>query len=148
LNGVSTSVGVVLRPAGLDASRDLISVLYLKDPTDPQWKNDKGFKDWLVFMQKYYPEGNTSDAINVYGYTVTQAMVHVLKQCGNDLSRANVMRQAANIKELSLPMLLPGIRVNTSPTDFYPLEQMQLARFDGERWVLFGEIFDASKRRR
>ena len=147
LNGVSTSVGAVLKPAGLDASKDIITTIWLKDPTDPQWKNDEGLKDWLAFMQKYYPEGNTSDSFNVYGYTVTQALVHVLKQCGNDLSRANVMRQAANIKNLLLPMLLPGIKVNTSPTDFYPIEQMKLAQFDGERWVLFGEVYDASKKR-
>ncbi len=146
LNNVSSSVGTVMKPAGLDASREIISTFALKDPTDPQWKNDKGFKDWLAFMQKYYADGNTADLFNVYGYTVTQTLVHVLKQCGNDLSRANVMRQAANIKDLSLPMFLPGIKINTSPTDFYPIEQLQLARFDGERWVLFGEIYDASKK--
>jgi branched-chain amino acid transport system substrate-binding protein len=147
LNAVSTSVGAVLRPAGLEASRNIITILYLKDPTDPQWKNDKGFKDWLAFMGKYYPDGNTADGSNVYGYSVTQTLVHVLKQCGNDLSRANVMRQAANIKNLSLPMLLPGITINTSPTDFYPVEQLQLARFDGGRWALFGPLYDASKKR-
>jgi len=147
LNNVSSSVGTVLKPAGIDASKDIVSTFYLKDPTDPQWENDKGFKGWLAFMQKYYPDGNTSDLFNVYGYTVTQGLVHVLKQCGNDLSRVNVMKQAANIKDLSLPMFLPGIKVNTSPTDFYPIEQLQLARFDGERWVLFGEISDASRTR-
>src|SRR5881296_4110941 len=146
LNNVSASVDVVLKPAGLAASRDLITVLYLKDPTDPQWKNDQGMRDWLAFMQKYYPEGNTKDAFNVYAYTVAQGLVHVLKQCGNDLSRENVMRQAANIKNLSLPLLLPGIKVNTGPTDFYPIEQEQLARFDGERWALFGEVHDAGKK--
>jgi branched-chain amino acid transport system substrate-binding protein len=146
LNNVSASVGSVLKPAGLDASKDLITTAYLKDPTDPQWKNDKGYKDWLAFMQKYYPEGNVIDGSNVYGYTVAQGLVYVLKQCGNDLSRANVMKQAANIKNLELPMLLPGIKVNTSPTDFYPIEQEQLAKFTGETWALFGEIYDASKK--
>jgi branched-chain amino acid transport system substrate-binding protein len=146
LNNVSASVGAVLKPAGLEASKDLITALYLKDPTDPQWKNDQGYKDWLAFMKKYYPDGNTDDASNVFGYTVAQGLVQVLKQCGNDLSRENVMKQAANIKDLSLPMLLPGIKVNTSPTDFYPIEQEQLAKFDGERWVLFGEVYDASKK--
>jgi branched-chain amino acid transport system substrate-binding protein len=146
LNNVSASVGAVLKPAGLEASKDLITAQYLKDPTDPQWKNDQGYKDWLAFMKKYYPEGNTEDAFNVFGYTVAQGLVHVLKQCGNDLSRENVMKQAASIKDLSLPMLLPGIKVNTSPTDFYPIEQEQLAKFDGERWVLFGEVYDASKK--
>jgi branched-chain amino acid transport system substrate-binding protein len=145
LNNVSSSVGQVLRPAGVDAAKDLITTLYLKDPTDPQWKNDAGYKDWVAFMQKYYPEGKLEDAFNVYGYAVAQGLVHVLKQCGNDLSRANVMKQAASIKDLALPMLLPGIKVNTSPTDFYPIQQEQLARFDGERWVLFGDVFDASK---
>jgi branched-chain amino acid transport system substrate-binding protein len=146
LNNVSSSVGAVLRPAGLDASKDIITTAYLKDPSDPQWKNDKGYKDWLGFMQKYYPDGNVADVFNVYGYSAAQTVAHVLKQCGNDLSRASVMKQAASIKNLELPMLLPGVKINTSPTDFYPIEQEQLAKFDGERWVLFGEIFDAGKR--
>jgi branched-chain amino acid transport system substrate-binding protein len=146
LNNVSSSVGAVLKPAGLEASKDLITTLYLKDPTDPQWKNDKGYKDWLAFMQKYYPDGNTTDGFNVYGYNTAQGLVHVLKQAGNDLSRANVMKQAASIKNLELPMLLPGIKVNTSPTDFYPIEQEQLAKFNGEIWKPFGEIYDASKK--
>jgi hypothetical protein len=146
LNSVSSSVGVVLKPAGLDASKDIITARYLKDVTDPQWKNDQAYKDWLAFMQKYYPDGSTVDDFNVYGYTVAQGLAQVLKQCGNDLSRANVMKQAASLKDLTLPMLLPGIKVNTSPTDFYPIEQEQLAKFDGERWVNFGELFDASKK--
>ncbi|HEV8310693.1 MAG TPA: ABC transporter substrate-binding protein [Methylomirabilota bacterium] len=146
LNNVSSSVDVVLKPAGLEASRDLVTALYLKDPTDPQWKDDAGMKEWLAFMQKYYPEGNTKDAFNVYGYTVAQTLVHTLKQCGTDLTRQNVMKQAANIKDLALPLLLPGIKINTSPTDFYPIEQEQLAKFDGERWALFGEIYDAGKK--
>src|SRR5436190_784608 len=129
-----------------EASKNLITALYLKDPTDPQWRNDAGMKDWLVFMQKYYPDGNTKDAFNVYAYTVAQGLVHVLKQCGKDSSRENIMRQAASIKDLALPLLLPGIKVNTSPTDFYPIEQEQLAKFDGERWVLFGEVYDAGKK--
>ncbi|MBI3458424.1 MAG: ABC transporter substrate-binding protein [Candidatus Rokubacteria bacterium] len=146
LNNVSSSVGVVLKPAGFEASKGLITTSYLKDPTDPQWKNDAGMKEWLAFMQKHYPEGNTSDALNVYGYTVAQTLVHVLQQCGNDLSRENVMKQAANIKDLALPLLLPGIKINTSPTDYYPIAQERLARFDGERWALFGELYDARKK--
>jgi ABC-type branched-subunit amino acid transport system substrate-binding protein len=146
LNNVSASVDVVLKPAGLEASKGLITALYLKDPTDPQWRNDPGMKEWLAWMQKYYPEGNTKDAFNVYAYTVSQLLVQTLKQCGNDLSRENIMKQAANIKDLALPLLLPGIKINTGPTDFYPVEQEQLARFDGERWVLFGEIYDAGKK--
>jgi len=146
LNNVSSSVSAVLKVAGIEASKGLITVLYTKDPTDPQWKNDQGFKDWLAWMKKYYPEGNVEDGFNVYGYSVAQTMVQVLKQCGNDLSRANVMKQAASLKDFSLPMLLPGIKINTGPNDFYPIEQEQLAKFDGERWALFGEIFDASKK--
>jgi branched-chain amino acid transport system substrate-binding protein len=146
LNNVSASVDVVLKPAGLEASRDLVTALYLKDPTDPQWKDDPGMKEWFAFMQKYYPEGNTKDAFNVYGYTVAQTLIQALKQAGNDLSRENVMRQAASLKDLALPLLLPGVKINTSPTDFYPIEQEQLAKFDGERWVLFGELYDAGKR--
>ncbi len=146
INNVSNSVSAVLKVAGVEASKGLVSTFYLKDPTDPQWRNDPGYKDWLVFMKKYYPEGNTDDSSNVYGYSSSQLLVQVLKQCGNDLSRANVMKQAANIKDLQLPMVLPGIKINTSPTDFYTFEQMQLGRFDGERWALFGELYDANKK--
>jgi branched-chain amino acid transport system substrate-binding protein len=146
LNSVSSSVGVVLKPAGLEASKGLITTFYIKDPTDPQWKKDKAYQDWLAFMKKYYPEGNIEDGFNVYGYSVAQTLIHVLKQCGNDLSRQNIMKQAASIKDLSLPMLLPGVKVNTGADDFYPIEQEQLAKFDGERWALFGELFDASKK--
>jgi len=146
LNSVSSSVGVVLKPAGLEASTGLLTTYYIQDPTDAQWQKLQGYKDWLAFMKKYYPEGSIVDAFNVYGYSVAQTLVHVLKQCGNDLSRENIMRQAANLKDLPLPMLLPGIKINTSPTDFAPIEQEQLAKFDGERWALFGEMFDASKK--
>jgi len=146
LNSVSSSVGVVLKPAGLEASKGLLTTYYIQDPTDPQWKNGQGYKDWLAFMKKYYPEGSIEDAFNVYGYSVAQTLVYVLKQCGNDLSRENIMRQAASIKDLTIPMLLPGIKINTSPTDFAPIEQEQLAKFDGERWALFGEMYDASKK--
>ena len=97
-------------------------------------------KQWRAWMEKYYPDGNIGDGFNTYGYAVAQTMVHVLKQCGDDLTRENVMRQAANLKNLEISVLLPGITINTSPTDFYPIEQVQLARFDGKRWVLFGEV--------
>ncbi len=147
LTTVSTSVGVVLKVAGLDASKGLVTALYMKDPTDPQWKNDPAMKDWLAFMKKYYPEANTDDGANIYGVLATQTLVQVLKQCGNDLSRANVMKQAASLKELVLPLFLPGIKINTGPDDFFPIEQMQLAKFDGERWALFGDVYDASPRK-
>jgi branched-chain amino acid transport system substrate-binding protein len=146
LNSVSTSVGVVLKPAGLEASKGLLTTFYIKDPTDPQWKNGQDYKDWLAWMKKYYPEGNVEDGFNVYAYAVSHTLVQVLKQCGNDLSRANIMRQAANLKDVTVPMLLPGIKINTGPTDFAPIEQEQLAKFDGERWALFGELYDASKK--
>ena len=146
LNNVSSSLGTVLKPAGLDASKGLITALYMKEVTDPQWKNDKGFLEWMAWMKKYYPEGALDDQANGYAYNVAILMAHVIKQCGNDLSRENIMRQAANVKNFDLPLLLPGIKVNTSPTDFAPIEQEQLAKFDGERWVTFGEILDAFRK--
>jgi len=146
LNNVSSSLGTVLKPAGLDASKGLITALYQKEITDPQWKNDKGYLEWVAWMKKYYPDGALDDQANAYGYLVAQTLVHVLKQCGDDLSRANIIKQAASIKDLSLPLLLPGIKINTSATDYAPIEQEQLAKFDGERWVLFGELYDAGKK--
>jgi len=146
LNNVSSSLGTVLKPAGLDASKDLVTALYMKEVTDPQWKNDKGYQDWVAFMKKYYPEGALDDQSNAFGYNVAILMVQVLKQAGNDLSRENVMKQAANVKNFELPLLLPGIKVNTSPTDFAPIEQEQLAKFDGEKWALFGETIEAIKK--
>jgi branched-chain amino acid transport system substrate-binding protein len=146
LNNVSSSLATVLKPAGVEASRGLITALYMKEITDPQWQKDKGFQDWVAWMKKYYPEGALDDQSNAFGYTVAQAMVQVLKQCGNDLSRENIMKQATNLKSLEFPLLLPGIKVNTSPTDHAPIEQEQLAKFDGERWGLFGELYDASKK--
>jgi branched-chain amino acid transport system substrate-binding protein len=140
VNNVSNSVGSVLQPAGLEKAEGLISSFYLKDPTDPQWSKDKGFKDWVDWMKKYYPQGDLADIFNVYGYTVAQSLVQVLQQCGEDLTRENVMRQAVSLKNFDSPMLLPGVRINTGVSDYYPIEQMQLARFDGKRWVLFGEV--------
>lgn len=141
INNVSSSVATVLQPAGLEKSVGVMSSQYLKDPTDPSWKDDKAIKDYLAFMKKYYPDGNSDDIFNVYGYAAAQTLVHVLKQCGDDLTRENVMRQAANLKDLEVAGLLPGIRMNTGPADFYPIEQLQLMRFDGSRWVRFGEVF-------
>ena len=146
LNNVSSSLSTVLKPAGLEASKGLITALYMKEVTDPKWRNDKGFLEWVAWMKKYYPEGALDDQANGYAYNVAILMTHVLKQCGNDLSRENIMRQAASIKDLELPLLIPGIKVNTSPTDFAPIEQEQLARFDGEKWAEFGEIFDAFRK--
>ncbi|HEX6018230.1 MAG TPA: ABC transporter substrate-binding protein [Burkholderiaceae bacterium] len=145
LNNVSSSVGAVLKPAGLENSVGLITTAYLKDPTDPQWANDKGYLDWKAWMEKYYPGGNLIDGFNVYGYTVAQGLTQVLKQCGDNLTRDNVMKQAANL-DMSLPMLLPGVNVKTSPTDYYPIQREQLARFDGKTWVLFGKVYDPSSK--
>jgi ABC-type branched-subunit amino acid transport system substrate-binding protein len=142
LGNVSTSVATVLKPAGLENSKGIISTAYIKDPTDPAWKDDQGIKAWLAFMDKYFPEGDKTNNNNVYGYATAQTMVQVLKQCGDDLTRENVMRQAANLKNFSSDVLLPGIKINTSPNDFFPIEQMQLMRFNGEAWELFGEIID------
>jgi branched-chain amino acid transport system substrate-binding protein len=143
LNNVSSSLATVLKPAGLEASRGLITALYMKEITDPQWKNDKGYQDWVAWMKKYYPDGALDDQSNAFGYTAAQAMTQVLKQCGNDFSRENIMKQAESLKNVEFPLLLPGIKVNTSPTDHAPIEQEQLAKFDGERWVLFGEMLEA-----
>ncbi len=144
LNNVSTSVSVTLKPAGFENSKGILSTFWYKDPTDPTWKDDAGLKQWLAFMDKDYPEGDKTDSVNAYAYTAAQTLVQVLKQCGDDLTRANIMKQAANLHDLELPMLLPGIKVNTSPTDFYPIKQMQMARFDGERWALFGPVISGA----
>jgi len=140
LNNVSASVGGVLKPAGLDNAKDLLTAAYFKEPTDPRWKEDPGFKEWVAFMEKYYPDGDRTRGENVYAHLVGQTLVQVLKQCGDDLTRENVMKQAANLKNFQLGMLLAGIAVDTSPTDFAPIEQMQMGRFDGETWQLFGPV--------
>jgi branched-chain amino acid transport system substrate-binding protein len=140
LNVVSSSIAAVLKPAGMEKAVDIISTAYLKDVVDPAWKDDAGVKDYLAFMKKYYPEGDPNDYSNVYGYTHAQTLIQTLKQCGDDLTRESIMRQAANLKDLELPMLLPGIKINTSPTDFYLIEQEQLVKFDGKRWVPFGKL--------
>jgi branched-chain amino acid transport system substrate-binding protein len=140
LNNVSTSVATVMKPAGLDNSQGILTAVYLKDPTDPQYANDKDFLEWKAWMQKYYPNGNLQDGSNGYGYAVSSLLHQVLKQAGNDLTRANIMKQAASIKDLQLPMIISGIKVNTSPTDFYPIQSVRLARFKGETWEQFGDI--------
>jgi branched-chain amino acid transport system substrate-binding protein len=142
LNNVSLSIGAVLTPAGLDKSVGLITVAYLKDATDAQWENDPAMNDFRAFMTKYYPEGNLKDSSNVYGYSAAQTLVQVLKQCGNDLTRANVMKQAASLKNLQLPLARPGIAINTGPDDFFPFEALQLQRFDGKHWVPFGKVIE------
>ncbi|WP_166299070.1 ABC transporter substrate-binding protein [Bradyrhizobium sp. 26S5] len=140
LNNVSSSIGSVIKPAGFENAQDIISSQYLKDPTDPQWKTDKGMIAWNQFLDKYYPEANRADASVMYAYTVAQGLEHVLRACGDNLTRENIMKQAAGIRDLELGGLLPGVKVNTSATDFAPLSQLQLMRFKGETWERFGEI--------
>jgi ABC-type branched-subunit amino acid transport system substrate-binding protein len=143
LNGIASSVGATLQPAGLANAKDIISDSSFKDPTDPEWRNDAGYSQWLAFMNEYYPYGDKTDNQTVYGYSMAQTMVQVLKQCGEDLTRENVMKQAANL-HLTLPMLLPGIVVNTSPTNFAPVRQAQMRRFNGQRYVPFGAILSGA----
>lgn len=140
LNNVSASVGSVIKPAGFDNSQGIISAAYLKDVSDPQWDNDAGMKEFLNFLAKDFPEGNKLDGSVEVGFAVAQTMVQVLKQCGDNLTRENIMKQAANLKDFRTEVLLPGIKINTSPTSFAPISQLQLMQFKGERWVLFGDV--------
>ncbi len=144
LSSIGASVAATLRPAGLENSKGIVSDFYLKDPTDPEWQNDAGYKWWVGFMDKYYPDGDKTDVNNVYGPSNAATVVQVLKQCGNDLTRENVMRQAANLYNFTLPMLLPGIAINTSETDFAPVKRVRLALFDGARWQLFGPVLSGA----
>ena len=140
LNSVSASVGAVMVPAGPENGVGIFTANYLKDPTDPQFQKGKEWDDWLAWMKKYLPNGDLKDANNVYGYTAAQGLVQVLKQAGDNLTRENIMKQAASL-DMTLPMLLPGINVKTGPDDFYPIEREQLAKFDGKTWVLFGKVY-------
>ena len=138
LNNVSTSIGAVIGPAGVEKAQDIVSVAYLMDALDPQWKDDPGMKAFDEFLAKDFPEGNRADSLVMTGYNMAQTLVQVLKQCGDNLSRENVMKQAANLKNFRTTNLLPGIEINTSPIDFAPIKQVQLRRFKGDRWELFG----------
>jgi branched-chain amino acid transport system substrate-binding protein len=144
LSNVSASVKAAIEPAGAEKAVGIISAGYLKEPTDPQWKDTPEMKDWLAWMKKYNLSGNVADDFNVYGYSVAQTMVAVLRQCGDDLTRRNVMKQAASLHDLKLPMLLPNITVSTSANDFAPIKQMQLMKFNGTTWKLFGDVISAS----
>ena len=140
LNSVSASVGAVMVPAGPENGVGIFTANYLKDPTDPQFQKGKEWDDWLAWMKKYLPNGDLKDANNVYGYTAAQGLVQVLKQAGDNLTRENIMKQAASL-DMNLPMLLPGVNVKTGPDDFYPIEREQLAKFDGKTWLLFGKVY-------
>ena len=143
LNNVSASVGSVLKPAGFDNSQGIITAQYLKDPTDKQWENTEDFKAWVAWMDKWMPGANKADANYVFGYSVATLMQETLKKCGDNLTRENVMKQATNFQKFKLPLLLPGITINTSATDYYPIQSVQLARFKGETWDLFGDVMSA-----
>jgi branched-chain amino acid transport system substrate-binding protein len=143
LNNVSASVGSVIKPAGFDNAQDIISAAYLKDASDKQWDSDAGMKEFYAFMTKEFPEGDKLDGGTVVGFGVAQTLVQVLKQCGDNLTRENVMKQAANLKDFRTEVLLPGIMINTSPSDFAPISQLQLMRFKGDKWELFGDIISA-----
>jgi len=144
LTSVSISVGAVMRPAGLEKGIGIITAGYLKEPTDPQWQDTTEYKEWLAWMKKYNTSGNVADSLTVYGYSLAQTMVAVLKASGDNLTRENVMKRATNIHNLTQPMLLPGIALSTSADDFAPIKQMQLEKFDGSTWHLFGEVISGS----
>ncbi|KIZ47461.1 ABC transporter substrate-binding protein, partial [Rhodopseudomonas palustris] len=143
LNNVSASVGSVIKPAGYENSQDIVSAAYLKDASDPSWNDDPGMKEFYAFMKKDFPEGNVLDGGTVVGYGAARTLVEVLTKCGDNLTRANIMKQAASLKDFKPGVLLPGIAINTSPTDFAPISQLQLIRFKGEKWERFGDIISA-----
>ncbi|AUC93390.1 MULTISPECIES: ABC transporter substrate-binding protein [Bradyrhizobium] len=143
LNNVSASVGSVIKPAGYDNAQGIISAAYLKDASDKQWDNDPGMKEFYAFMAKDFPEGDKLDGGTVTGYGVAQTLVQVLKQCGDNLTRENIMKQAANLQDFRTEVLLPGIKINTAPNDFAPISQLQLMKFKGEKWELFGDVISA-----
>jgi branched-chain amino acid transport system substrate-binding protein len=143
LNSVATSIGAVIKPAGFESAQGIISVAYLMDPLDPTWNDDPGMKAFNEFLAKYFPEGNRADSLLVTGYNMAQTLVQVLKQCGDDLTRENVMKEAANLSDFRTTNLLPGISINTSPIDFAPIKQVQLRRFKGGTWELFGPLLSS-----
>ncbi|WP_316173793.1 MULTISPECIES: ABC transporter substrate-binding protein [unclassified Bradyrhizobium] len=147
MTDVSISIGAVMKPAGLEASEGVLSAQYMKDASDPQWKDDEGMKKFMTFVDKYMPGANISDSNLVYGYSAAQTMVQVLKQCGDNLTRENVMKQAASLKDFAPDTLIPGITINTSATDFAPIEQLKMMQFKGGKWDFFGDIISADLER-
>ena len=143
MTDVSISIGAVMKPAGLEASEGVLSAGYLKDASDPQWKDDEGMKKFMAFIDKYMPGANISDTNLVYGYAAAQTMVQVLKQAGDNLTRENVMKQAASLKDFAPDTLIPGIKINTGSNDFAPIEQLKMMRFKNGQWELFGDIISA-----
>jgi branched-chain amino acid transport system substrate-binding protein len=144
LDNASASIANALRPAGLQNSIGVISTAFLKDAGDPAWKDDPAMKDWSSFMDKYYPDGDRADSNTVFGYAIAETLSQVLRQCGDDLSRENIMRQAASLKNYQNPVALPGVVINTGPADFRPIEQMRLVQFDGNTWQPIGEVIESA----
>jgi branched-chain amino acid transport system substrate-binding protein len=144
LGDAAASIGTTLSPAGLENATGVISASFLKDPGDPAWKNDPAMKEWLSFMDKYYPKGDKASSAALYGYAAAETLVQVLKQCGDDLSRENVMRQAAALRDYEPSVVLPGIKVNTDPTNFRPIKQMRLVQFDGRTWQPIGDVLETA----
>src|SRR5579872_3875529 len=144
LDNAAASIANALRPGGLENSIGVISTAFLKDGSDPSWKDDAAMKDYLAFMDRYYPEGDKEDSYAVFGYAVAQTMVQVLKQCGNDFSRENIMKQAQSLKDFQSSVALPGIAINTSPSDFHPVKQLRLVQFDGRTWQPIGQLIDSA----
>jgi len=144
LDNASASIANALRPAGMENSIGVISTAFLKDASDPAWKDDPAMKDWSAFMDKYYPDGDKADGNTVFGYAAAETLAQVLKQCGDDLSRENIMRQAASLKNYQNPLALPGIVISTGPADFRPIEQMRLVQFDGKTWQPIGEVIESA----
>jgi branched-chain amino acid transport system substrate-binding protein len=142
LSYVSASIGSVIKPAGFENAQGIVSAAYFKDPNDPRWKDDAGLKAFNAFLDTYFAEANRSDTLIVNGYNTGQLLLHVLQKCGDDLTRENVMKQAASLNDVELDMLLPGVKVSTSPTDFAPVKQWQLMRFEGTNWQLFGDVIN------
>ncbi|MBX6746815.1 MAG: ABC transporter substrate-binding protein [Acetobacteraceae bacterium] len=145
MTNVSISVGSVIQPAGPEKAVGIITSAYLKDATDPAWKDDPGMKEWRAFMNKYMPDADQTDGNYVYSYGVSKTLMQVLHQCGNDFSRENFMKQVANLKDLEIPTLLPGIKVNTSPTNYHPIRQMQLQKWNGSTWERFGNVIEGAE---
>ena len=143
LINISVSVGAVMKPAGIENSQGILSTAYLMESTDARWKDHPDMKAWSAFMDKYVPGANKADSMNVYGYVTAQALVQILTQSGNDLSRANVMKQAANLNKVPFKLMIPGVVANTTPTDLYPIQQMQMMRLKGEQWELVGPIISS-----
>jgi len=143
LNNVSASVAAVIKPAGYEASQGILTAQYLKDPTDKQWDDSADMKAWRAWMDKNMPGANQADASYTFAYSVSSLMLETLKRCGDTLTRENIMKQAAGFKKYELPIVLPGITINTSPDDYYPIQAVQLSRFKGESWDLFGDVMHA-----